>query len=162
MSLVSHVKNLPYGRNENREDLSLVIKEGKGSCSSKHAFLCEVARENAIDNIQLVLGVYKMTSANTNILHTEENFGLPYIPEAHCYLKINAERVDVTSETASFFNLKDAILYEEIILPSQVAAYKVDFHKKFIKNWVKEERITKTFEEVWSAREACIRYLSES
>ncbi len=132
ISLVSYVKNLPYGRNGSREDLSLVIKEGKGSCSSKHAFLCEIARENAIDNVQLVLGVYKMTSKNTNILNIEENYDLTYIPEAHCYLKINNERVDITWETASFNNLKDAILYEEIILPSQVAVYKgLDKRRKY-------------------------------
>ena len=28
-----YVKNIPYGRNANREDLSLVLKENKGTCS---------------------------------------------------------------------------------------------------------------------------------
>jgi hypothetical protein len=38
-ALIEKVKNIPYGRNSNRTDFSLVISENKGTCSSKHAFL---------------------------------------------------------------------------------------------------------------------------
>ncbi|MBL4664011.1 MAG: hypothetical protein JKY22_10775, partial [Flavobacteriaceae bacterium] len=39
--LTKFIQNLPYGRNQNRIDFSLVLSERKGSCSSKHAFLKE-------------------------------------------------------------------------------------------------------------------------
>ncbi len=41
--LTHFIRHLPYGRNSNRTDLSLVIKEQKGTCSSKHALLKEIA-----------------------------------------------------------------------------------------------------------------------
>jgi len=34
---LSYIRNLPYGRTSNRTDLGTVIKENKGTCSSKHA-----------------------------------------------------------------------------------------------------------------------------
>ena len=102
--LVLHIQNLPYGRNSNRTDLSLILKEQKGSCSSKHAFLAEVAKENLQNNIQLILGLYQMNTKNTLIGNSLKGSGLTYIPEAHCYLKINNQRVDVTSKNTSFKN----------------------------------------------------------
>jgi len=56
---------LPYGRTANRTDLSLVISEQKGTCSSKHALLKEVADLNGIKGIDLIIGIYKMSEANT-------------------------------------------------------------------------------------------------
>ena len=41
--LCSFVRHLPYGRNSNRESITLVFEERKGSCSSKHAFLKQMA-----------------------------------------------------------------------------------------------------------------------
>ena len=160
--IVCHIQNLPYGRNANRYDLSLVIKEQKGSCSSKHAFLAELARENNIQNISLILGIYKMNSENTNIGKTLENSGLHYIPEAHCYLKINQQRHDITTTNASFEKLKDVILTEKTIQPKQVSEFKVNYHKQFIKDWIIKENIPVSFEEVWKFREQCIAFLSKN
>ncbi len=127
--LVHYVQNLPYGRNKNRTDLSLVLKENQGSCSSKHAFLSEVARENAIEEVELILAIYKMNAENTNIGNTLEGSGLKYVPEAHCYLKIKGERVDVTSNNANFEKIEKEIISEQNILPYQVADFKVDYHQ---------------------------------
>ena len=55
--LLIYVKNISYGRNANREDLSLVLKENKGTCSSKHAFLKEIANLNKIPNVKLIIGI---------------------------------------------------------------------------------------------------------
>jgi extradiol dioxygenase family protein len=83
--LIDFTQKLPYGRNENREDLSLVIKENKGTCSSKHSFLKKVADLNNIGNVKLILGMYRMDNLNTpKIGDTILKNGLDYIPEAHC------------------------------------------------------------------------------
>lgn len=88
--LVDFTQNLQYGRNENREDFSLVIKENKGTCSSKHSFLKKIADLNNIDNVKLILGMYRMNNLNTpEIGDTILESGLEFIPEAHCYLKLN-------------------------------------------------------------------------
>lgn len=51
-----HVRSLPYGRNSDRSDWLLVLDEGRGACSTKHALLAELARENG-RRVALVLGV---------------------------------------------------------------------------------------------------------
>ena len=52
-----HVLILPYGRIADRKKLWLVLAEGRGSCTTKHALLAELAREQGID-VQLTLGIY--------------------------------------------------------------------------------------------------------
>ena len=101
--LIKYVKSLPYGRNENRQDLSLVLNEKKGTCSSKHAFLKLVADLNQIPNIKLIIGLYKMSQENTPKIGNElSKNGIDFIPEAHCYLQINNEKIDITSNSSDF------------------------------------------------------------
>ncbi|WP_296381283.1 hypothetical protein [Winogradskyella sp.] len=159
--LTDFIKNLPYGRNDNRTDLSLVLKDKKGTCSSKHALLKEIASLNAIPNIKLILGIYKMNSSNTpKIGDILVKVNLQYIPEAHCYLFIDGERIDFTSRNSDFNRIKNDVLLEQEIEPHQVAQFKVDFHKAFIKTWIKEQNIPFSFNEIWELREQCITNLS--
>lgn len=160
--LTAFVKQLPYGRNTNRTDFSLVFTEEKGTCSSKHAFLKHVADLNKIPNIKLILGIYKMNLINTpkigNVLIKNN---IKFIPEAHCYLSIEGKRVDYTSCNSDFNRLKNAILLEQDIDVHQVAEFKVDFHKAFIKSWIETENIPFSFDEIWKLREVCISNLSK-
>ena len=159
--LIIHTKNLPYGRNSNRTDLTLVISEGKGSCSSKHAFLKKVADLNNIPNIKLILGMYKMSEINTpGIGNPMSDNNIPFIPEAHCYLSINNKKTDITSENADFSALTKDIIQEIEIKPEQVAQFKVSYHKEYLKSWIKENNIPFSFNEIWSIREECIFNLS--
>ena len=107
---VHFVKQIPYGRNTNRADFSLVITENKGTCSSKHAYLKEFADKNDIPNVVLVIGIYKMTECNTKIGTILSKHNMDYIPEAHCYLKIEGTVVDVTTSNSNFEAIKDDIL----------------------------------------------------
>ena len=97
---LNFVKQIPYGRNANRKDFSLVISENKGTCSSKHAYLKDFANKNNIPNVQLISGIYKMTETITNIGKILTDNNIDYIPEAHCYLRIDGKTVDVTSKEA--------------------------------------------------------------
>lgn len=158
--LLDFTQKLAYGRNQNREDFSLVVRESKGTCSSKHAFLKKLADLNGLENVKLVLGIYKMDHTNTpKIQSTLTNSGLDYLPEAHCYLKINNIRLDVTSENSNMDNLAGALLEELEIEPEQANTFKVDYHKTYIKNWMAENSITMSFKEVWEIRERCIKKL---
>lgn len=160
-SLCTFVKNLPYGRNQNRKDFTLVWTEQKGTCSSKHAFLKHVADLNTLSNVELILGMYKMNIKNTpKIGNALSEYQLDYIPEAHCYLKINDKRLDFTSPTADFNKLKNDILLEKEISPEQVAEFKVDFHKTYLKDWIKNNQVSFSFEDIWKIREQCITNLS--
>ena len=161
LQLADHIKSLPYGRNSNRKDPSLVWLDQKGTCSSKHAFLKWVADLNNIPNVELMLGMYKMNATNTpKIGNVLKDYQLDYIPEAHCYLKLNEERIDFTSINAQFGKIKNDILLETIINPDQVAKFKVDFHQVYLKDWIKTYQIPFSFDEIWKIREQCIINLS--
>lgn len=156
------VKSLPYGRNQNRGDLVLVLQEEQGTCSSKHALLRQLAVENEWDNIQLVMGLYKMKASNTQkVGKLLTAYQLEYIPEAHCYLEIDGKRVDVTSPKANIDLILPDILEEEVILPDQVNRYKVEQHQAYLKQWIEENSIQYDFDVLWKIREACIEALSQ-
>lgn len=161
--LIAFVKSLPYGRNSNRTDFQLVITEKKGSCSSKHAFLKKVAELNNIPNIKLMLGIYKMNKNNTpNIGNVLINNSIDFIPEAHCYLKINGQRTDITTFQSDFKKVENDIITELELQPEQVATFKVKYHRNFLKDWILENNINKDFNEIWKIREKCISNLAEN
>ena len=152
-----HVRSLPYGRNADRSDWRLVLEEGRGTCSTKHALLAELARENGLP-VSLMLGVYEMDGANTpGVGAVLEHHGLPFIPEAHCYLAHDGRRVDLTREGAG--DGPEAFLHEEEIEPSQIGAYKVGAHRGFVRRWAEDRGLDP--ERVWHAREECIAALAE-
>jgi len=159
--LTRYIKYLPYGRNTNRTDLSLVIKEQKGTCSSKHALLKYIANLNVMPDVKLILGIYKMNASNTpkigDVLNENK---ISFIPEAHCYLKINNQCFDYTSSHSNFNRIKNDLLLEIEIEPHQVAKFKVDYHKAFVKTWIEENEILYNFNELWKLREQCIENLS--
>jgi len=159
--LTEFIRNLPYGRNKNRTDFGLVLSERKGTCSSKHALLKSIADFNNIPNVNLLIGIYRMTELNTPKIGnelTENSFN--FIPEAHCYLKINGNRIDLTTKESEFDKLKKDIIEEKEIEPNEVSKFKVDYHKEFVKRWLKETDSKFTFNKVWSIREKCIENLT--
>ncbi len=162
IELIEKVKHIPYGRNSNRYDFTLVISENKGTCSSKHAFLKDFANKNNIPNIKLYIGIFKMNEENTSKIFPllSEN-QINYIPEAHCYLKVDGIPLDITTSESFYAKIKNDILEEIEIEPIQVANYKVNYHKDFLKKWNIETNQNKTFNEIWTIREKCIQKLSE-
>ena len=160
--LLQWVKALPYGRNQQRNNPLLVLLEKKGTCSTKHALLKMYAEENELHEYQLVVGIYRMNENNTpqasNIL--KEN-GLTYLPEAHCYLKSGSRRIDATLPGFDIASFEEDILEEMVINIEQIADFKVNMHKHFLKDWIKKNEIVLDFEKVWSIREACITALNQ-
>jgi hypothetical protein len=159
-NLIDIVQQLPYGRNANRHDFSLVLTENKGTCSSKHALLKKVADLNKFEDVKLILGIYKMNDLNTpGIGSTLKVAGLEYLPEAHCYLKLNNQRIDITSRQANFENIASDILEEREIDAEQVTTFKVEYHQQFLKKWLAENDLQLNFDELWAIRESCIQQL---
>lgn len=159
-SLIHHVQSLPYGRNANRHDFDLVIKEGRGTCSSKHAFLKKVANENGQQDIQLILGFYKMNQQNTpGIGDVLAKANLEYLPEGHCYLKYERKRYDFTNPASDIKRIEEVILLERVIKPEDVVALKVELHQDFLKQWIESKSIAYPFGKIWELREQCIANL---
>lgn len=158
--IVRSVQCFHYGRNSDRNDLSLVWYERKGSCSSKHAFLKHVAELNDLPNIKLILAFYKMNNKNTpGIGDVLERNNLSHIPEAHCFLKVNGVELDITTVHSDFNRYKQDIIHTKEIEPNDVIFNKVEWHKVFIEQWRIENHPDLDFDKVWSIREACINQL---
>ncbi|OXA72898.1 hypothetical protein [Flavobacterium columnare] len=161
--LTTYVRKIPYGRNSIRDDFSLVLIENRGTCSSKHALLKSLASKFNQENVDLVLSIFKMNAKNTPLLNEIlKKHSIDYIPEAHCYLKVNGVYQDYTSEDTFYSKIKEDIINKIIIEPKQVIQYKIEYHQTFLKNWILETKQDKTFEEIWNIREKCITKLSQN
>lgn len=161
-ALMQFVKALPYGRNSNRENFGLVIQEAKGTCSSKHAYLKSVAEENKFSDVKLILGIFKMSGSNIpEIKSVLAQYSLPYIPEAHCYLKVNDKRIDCTNLSFDINDHLEDILIEKEISPSDVNDFKIQFHQDFIQSHITKMNWDITLEKLWEIREQCIQVLSQ-
>lgn len=159
--LIEYVTQLPYGRTSKREDVSLVLSEQKGTCSSKHALLASVAKENKLTEVSLLVVLFKMSGANTpKVEPVLSQFNLPYIPEAHTVIQVGNTIIDATTPEANFTKIEDAILHTEVITPEQIIDYKVIRHQAYLKEWREQHAVDFSFETLWSIREECIKALS--
>ena len=142
--LIRYTHQLSYGRNSDRQNPRLVLLDS-----------------NNIPDVQLILCLYKMKAENTpgigSILNQN---GLPFIPEAHCYLTIDGMRVDITKTSSQIERIIPDIIEEREITPDQVSNYKVQYHKAYIKQWIQTINTSYSFTDIWNLREQCIRNLS--
>lgn len=157
---VRHVQALPYGRTS-KPSYEVVLTEGRGTCSSKHAFLAALARENGL-LIELMLGIYEMTDANTPGVGKElARHGFSSIPEAHCYLRTDRGVIDVTMPEGSSTGTKRHFLHEEVIRPEDVGAYKTSVHRCVLATWLHGAgHANLELDAAWAIREAFISALS--
>ena len=103
-----------------------------------------------------------MTESNTPKIGTELTDNLiEFIPEAHCYLKINGKRTDLTTKKSEFKKIEKDIIQEKEIKPEQVAKFKLDYHKSFVENWLKKSNSKFEFDQIWKIREKFIVNLTE-
>ncbi|MDA9774257.1 hypothetical protein N9B82_04805, partial [Saprospiraceae bacterium] len=163
--LKSYVHALPYGRNADKEDVLCVLRDGKGTCSTKHALLANVAEEKGITAIKLMLVMYKMKESNTKGVGAVLNkYNLEYIPEAHNYLREKGVVSDITFPGVYNSSLSADDIFEEKEIESyQIAGYKVAYHQVFMRTWLlNNPQIPYTFQELWSIREECIQALAQS
>lgn len=156
-----YIQNLTYGRTSKRDDLTLILTEQKGTCSSKHALLKQVADENQIPDVKLIFCLFKMSPKNTSgiedILASEN---LSYIPEGHCYLKINGNISDLTSPTFDIAKHQEDIIEERELDVDQIGQFKVAYHQDKMKAWLKDSQKEIEFETLWAVRERCIERLA--
>lgn len=158
-----YVHALPYGRTRPRDDFRAVLSEGRGTCSTKHALLAELAAEQGLD-VRLTLGIYAMSERNTpGVGAVLEASGLSRIPEAHCYLRFGDARVDVTRSGVD--PAPDVVepCAEQTIDPPQIGDYKVAYHREHMREWLERQspRPALGVEELWALRERCIAALTQ-
>ena len=160
-SLLDWLANLPYGRNTDRSDYKLVLEENKGTCSTKHALVKAIANENDWVDVDLYIGFFFMDAhVYPRLKNTLEKAGLEGIPEAHTFLVIDGNYVDVTSKNSPIS--EDFIVDEMEIEPEGIGDFKESIHKGFIADWAEIEKINLPPDQLWAIREACINGLSRA
>jgi hypothetical protein len=156
-----HIQQMPYGRNANKLNLLTVFTDGCATCSTKHAILKQLADENGAEGVRLILCLFKMDAKNTrSVKDILERSRLSYMPEAHNYLRVKGELLDVTKKNWSIERFPEAIMEEHEIMPEQITDYKVAYQKSFMNKWLGEHpEIGYSLEELFAIREECIKAL---
>ena len=156
------IRQLPYGRNADKNDLASVFTDNCGTCSTKHALLKRLAEENDFGKIKLMVGIFKMNKKNTpEIAATLQKNELEYIPEAHCYLKFEDQIIDLTKRNAKPSDFLDELIEEIEISPEQITGHKVGHHKNHLVTWLgKNQHIKLSLNDIWNIREQCIQDLA--
>jgi hypothetical protein len=113
------VHKIPYGHNSDRDDLMILFKENKGTCTTKHAVIGTLAAELELA-IHKTIGIYAMTevivSGTKEILH---KYALPFVPMVHCYLVHDNVRVDLTEGNDNGKNCSiETFLYTQRVPPN--------------------------------------------
>jgi hypothetical protein len=92
---------------------------------------------------------------------TLQAYRLHYIPEAHNYLKHEEKVFDFTNKKSKPEDFIYQLLEEIEITPEQITDFKVNYHKKYLSDWLNDHpQIDLTLEELWNVREQCIQKLS--
>lgn len=158
------VRQLPYRRNTDKNNLTTVFTDYCGTCSTKHALLKELSVENKFEELKLIVGLIRMNKNNTPaIASTLLQNNLEYIPEAHCYLKYQDLILDLTKVNSMPSDFLNDLIDEIEILPDQITDYKVNYHKNYLAAWLhNHKQLNYTLEEIWSIREQCIEDLAKS
>lgn len=151
------IKSLPYKRNLDKNDISCVLTDNHGTCSTKHALLKQLANENKQYNFKLIMGIFRMNRRNTPVIAPIlDRYQLEYIPEAHIYLKYQDLILDYTRMNFTPLDFLSDLLEEKEITPGEVADFKMGYHKGFIAKWQKKEPIDYSPQHLWNIREECI------
>ncbi|CDT22702.1 conserved hypothetical protein [Sphingobacterium sp. PM2-P1-29] len=153
----SWVSNLTYRRNHDKENELALFTDLCGTCSTKHALLKRLADENGSHELKLILGLFKMDGNNTPaIKDIMKEHNLPYIPEAHNYLRVSNYIMDFTGIGINETKFELDLLQEIEIQADQITDFKVQYHRGYLAQWIEDNKIPYSLDELWSIREECI------
>ena len=153
------VRNIPFGRISQINDFKLVLTENRGNCSSKHAILAKIAEENLQTEIELIAGIFLMNEITHPVLKDFfRDKTYKSIPEMYCYLRYAKNRYDYTSEIDRMAFIETKMVREQRIEPHQVGDWKKVLHQDYLQKWLnRNAELQISLEDLWQAREECIR-----
>lgn len=132
-----YVHELPYGYNSNRDDLTILFKENKGNCTTKHAVIATLAKE-LNQPIVKTIGIYAMTEEIvTGTMEILAKYDLPYIPMVHCFLVYGECRVDLSEGNNNGKNRSiEDFLYTQQVEPNISARDEYLLYRRALKNHI--------------------------
>ena len=157
-----YVHQLPYGYNSDRDDLLILFREGRGSCTTKHSVIATLAEELVLP-VAKNIGIYRMTEdLVTGTSEILEGFSLPYVPMVHCFLAFREYRVDLTEGNDNGKNRPiDRLLHTEAVIPNISAKDEYLLYRKALKERIlpREELKGVDIKRILQAREQGIKLL---
>jgi hypothetical protein len=132
-----YVHALPYGYNSDRDDLMILFKENRGTCTTKHAVIATLAEELDLP-ITKHIGIYAMTEeivTGTNEILAK--YSLPYVPMIHCFLVYNSFKVDLTEGNNNGKNRSiEDFLFTQRVEPNVSAKDEYLLYRKALKDHI--------------------------
>ncbi len=158
------VAKLPYSRNSLPSNQLIPLIENKGTCTTKHQLLATLAYEQGVDDLEVMIGFFKMNADNTPAIGLVlAKYELDYIVEAHTYLRFQDVYLDFTNTTSNEHQYFRKTLIKELSVDIfQLYDYKVMVHQLYLENQIKINNAASkyTIEQLWTIREECILALS--
>ena len=160
-----YVHNLLYGYNSNRDDLMILFKENKGTCTTKHAVIATLAEELNLP-IEKNIGLYAMTEdIVTGTSEILAKYSLPYVPMVHCFLVYGKYRVDLSEGNNNGKNLSiEDFLFTQQVEPNISAKVEYLLYRKALKDHVltRKEMAGKDIAQILHAREEGLKLLKHN
>lgn len=160
-----YVHTLPYGYNTNRDDLMILFKENKGTCTTKHAVIATLAAELNLP-IEKSIGIYAMTEKI--VIGTNEilkKYNLPYMPMIHCYLVYGRYRVDLSEGNNNGKNRPlEEFLYSQQVEPNISEKDEYLLYRKALKDQILKRKEMEGIElkQILHAREESLQLLKKN
>ena len=160
-----YVHELPYGYNTNRDDLMILFKENKGTCTTKHAVIATLAQELDLPIVKSV-GIYAMTEeivTGTDKILTK--YRLPYVPMIHCFLVYGEYRVDLSEGNNNGKNRPiEDFLYTERVEPNISAKDEYLLYRRALKDHILKQKELKEvdIQQILHAREEGLKQLKRN
>ena len=113
-----YIHNLDYGYNSDKDDKMILFKENRGSCTTKHGVIAQLAEELNIP-LYKKIGIYKLTEdIATGTGKILGKYNIPYIPMIHCFLVYEKYRFDITEGNNNGKNTSiEEFIHDEKVIP---------------------------------------------
>jgi hypothetical protein len=156
--VAAHLWSLPYRRPAGSGHPLAVLREGCGTCSGKHQLLARLAQASGRFDVVLTLGVYDMDEDNTpGVGEVLAAAGVRHLPEAHCYLTVDHQRLDYTGLPRGKRSVFSALVQEHFPRPDDLVERKAAVHGAALAAWAGQHGWP--VDRAWALREACITAL---
>ena len=132
-----YVHELPYGYNSDRDDLMILFKENKGTCTTKHAVISTLAIELSLP-VEKHVGIYAMTEdIITGSYEIQKKYNLPYVPMIHCFLVYGQYKVDLSEGNNNGKNRSiEEFLYTRRVEPNISAKAEYLLYRNALKEFI--------------------------
>ena len=127
-----YVNRLPYGDNSSSDNAMILFEDGFGTCLTKHGIVARLAEELKLA-VYRYEGYYPLTDqivTGVNAILAE--YGLAYIPRAHCFLTYENGYVDLTEGNCTGKNgLIETYLEIYRVKPEQTQSERDETYRRY-------------------------------